>query len=173
MVMKRYSYKYDRNNRMILSGTHTTVSQARLRDIVREVAAQPAGWRSLVRYDPAERWYQLLERNDDHEVWLLSWLPGQYTGFHDHGSSAGAFTVAQGCLAERTARHGRPHRRRLELAAGAARSFGPGHIHDVRNSSAVPAVSVHAYSPPLTSMQRFDLVAGRLVTGAAEAGTQW
>lgn len=81
--------------------------------------------------------------------------------------------MAQGCLAERAVRRGRPRRRSLELAVGAARSFGPGHIHDVRNSSAAPAVSVHAYSPPLTSMQRFDLAAGRLVTGAAETGAQW
>jgi predicted metal-dependent enzyme (double-stranded beta helix superfamily) len=158
---------------MILTGTRPTLSQARLREIVREVAAERAGWQSLVRYDPAQRWYQLLQRDDGYELWLLSWLPGQYTGFHDHGRAAGAFTVAEGCLAERGARHGRPWRRSVEVTAGAARSFGPWYIHDVRNASAAPAVSVHAYSPPLTAMQRFDLVAGRLVAGAAETGAQW
>jgi predicted metal-dependent enzyme (double-stranded beta helix superfamily) len=173
MVIVDNSYKDDRNKRMMLTGTRSTLSQARLREIVREVAAQRPGWRSLVRYDPAQRWYQLLQQHDDHEIWLLSWLPGQSTGFHDHGWSAGAFTVAEGCLAERGARRGRPRRRSVAVTAGAARSFGPWYIHDVRNSSGAPAVSVHAYSPPLTGMQRFDLVAGQLVAGAAETGAQW
>lgn len=158
---------------MTLTGTRTTLSRDRLRDIVSELAAQPAGWRPLVRYDPARRWYQLLRQHEDHEIWLLSWLPGQGTGFHNHGWSAGAFAVAEGCLTERGARRGRPRRRGLELAAGTARSFGPRYIHDVRNSCAAPAVSVHAYSPPLTGMQRFDLVAGQLLAGAAETGAQW
>ncbi|HUZ56901.1 MAG TPA: hypothetical protein VMU94_30825 [Streptosporangiaceae bacterium] len=39
------------------------------------------------------------------------------------------------------------------------RSFGPDYIQDVRNVSAEPAVSIHAYSPPLTSMRRFDVAA--------------
>jgi rhodanese-related sulfurtransferase len=37
-----------------------------------------------------ERWY---ERSDTHEVWAISRMPGQGTGFHDHGGSAGAFAV--------------------------------------------------------------------------------
>jgi hypothetical protein len=32
---------------------------------------------------------------------------------------------------------------------------------------------VHAYSPPLTTMDRFDLSGGRLVRGAAEMAGQW
>ena len=44
--------------------------------------------------------YQRLTCDDDHEVWLLSWLPGQRTGFHDHGESVGAFTVARTMLFE-------------------------------------------------------------------------
>jgi hypothetical membrane protein len=35
-----------------------------------------------------------------HEVWVISWLPGQATGFHDHGGSAGAFAVVWGTLME-------------------------------------------------------------------------
>ncbi|HEY3734587.1 MAG TPA: hypothetical protein VGL63_11790 [Streptosporangiaceae bacterium] len=55
--------------------------------------AQPGSWRGLVRYDPARRWYHRLEITNEYEVWLLSWQPGQGTGFHDHGGSAGAFTA--------------------------------------------------------------------------------
>ena len=43
------------------------------------------------------------------------------------------------------------------------RAFGPHHVHDVRNSSAGSvAVSVHAYSPPLSAMTRYDLTPGGL-----------
>ncbi len=35
------------------------------------------------------------------QVWLLSWLPEQGTPLHDHGTSAGAFTVVRGTLTER------------------------------------------------------------------------
>jgi hypothetical protein len=35
-------------------------------------------------------------------------------------------------------------------------------VHDVRNLSTSPSVSVHAYSPPLTSMTYYDLSDGNL-----------
>src|SRR5439155_21943431 len=116
-----------------------------------------------VRVDPARRSFGWLELTTDLEVWLLSWLPGQGTGFHDHGAAAGAFTVAQVELTERTVPAGRVTAVSRVLAAGQARPFGPAHVHDVVNASAVPAVSVHAYSPPLTAMRRFELTAGGLV----------
>ncbi len=132
------------------------LSPARLAGIVRRVAAHPQTWREQVRFDSAQRWYARLERGDDHEVWLLTWLPGQETGFHDHGDSAGAFTVTSGWLTERAAPGGRPAESGRKLRSGAIRSFGPQFVHDVRNESAELAVSIHAYSPPLTSMRRFE-----------------
>jgi predicted metal-dependent enzyme (double-stranded beta helix superfamily) len=158
---------------MNLSGTRPAVSDARLRGLVLDLAASPQRWLHLVQYDPARRWYQRLLSEEDREIWLLSWLPGQHTGFHDHGRSAGAFTVVQGCLRERTARRGRPEPVGAVLPPGSVRSFGPRYVHDVANESAHPAISVHAYSPPLTAMYRFDVSAGRLVRAAAEMAGQW
>jgi len=149
------------------------VSPLELAQLVSVVASQPARWHPTVRFDPARRWFAQLELTTDLEVWLLSWLPGQGTGFHDHGAAVGAFTVAQGELTERTVPAGRAVATRRVLAAGQARPFGPAHVHDVVNTSAAPAVSVHAYSPPLTAMRRFELTAGGLVhtsTDSAEAG---
>jgi hypothetical protein len=51
------------------------------------------------------------------------------------------------------------------------RSFGPDYIHDVRNDSAQPAVSIHAYSPPLTTMRRFDVAVGGLLLATVEERT--
>jgi predicted metal-dependent enzyme (double-stranded beta helix superfamily) len=158
---------------MKLSDTRPAVSDACLRGLVLDLAASPQYWLHLVRYDPARRWYQRLLREEDREVWLLSWLPGQQTGFHDHGRSAGAFTVAQGLLRERTAPGGRPEATGATLAPGSVKSFGPRYVHDVRNESVAPALSVHAYSPPLATMDRFDVSGGRLVRAAAETAGQW
>lgn len=149
------------------------ISPARLGQLVTDIASQPGEWLGDVRYCAHRRWYRLLEQREDHEVWLLSWLPGQRTGFHDHGGSAGAFAVAYGRLTEWQAPGRRPQLRGRLLAAGDSRSFGSWYIHDVANTSLCPAVSVHAYSPPLTSMRRFEVTGGRLLALAPETAQQW
>ena len=148
------------------------LSQVRLRQLVQDVAARDHEWLSLVRYDLNRRWYQRLTCDDDHEVWLLSWLPGQRTGFHDHGESAGAFTVARGALRERTAPGRRPGPS-VPVPRGKVRSFGPWYVHDVINASVQRAVSVHAYSPPLTSMRRFEFGPAGLERISTETAERW
>ncbi len=145
-----------------------------LGQLAARIAGRPAEWGPLVRFSAGERWYHQLELAGDYEVWLLSWLPGQHTGFHDHGEAAGAFAVAHGGLAERTVPPGQCRARARLLAAGAVTAFGSHHVHDVVNNSAGPAVSVHAYSPPLTAMRRYELTAAGLVPVATkEAGRDW
>ena len=47
-------------------------------------------------------------------------------------------------------------------------------MHDVRNAAAgTVAVSVHAYSPPLSSMTGYNLTPGGLVPAAAEGADNW
>jgi predicted metal-dependent enzyme (double-stranded beta helix superfamily) len=133
------------------------------------IASDPDRWLGLVHYDTSRRWYHRLALDDELEIWLLSWLPGQHTGFHDHGAASGAFAVALGFLTERTAPGGRPESQGRTLARGAARSFGPRYVHDVANTSAAPAVSVHAYSPPLTAMRHYDLTESGLLQPSSAA----
>jgi hypothetical protein len=60
------------------------------------------------------------------------------------------------------------------IGAGGARAFGPRYIHDVRNAAASSvAVSVHAYSPPLPAMTRYELTPGGLVTLSTEGAAAW
>lgn len=146
----------------------TPVAPARLAEIVRAVAQRPETWRRLVRFQSDRRWYQRLVLAEQHEIWLLSWLPGQHTGFHDHGDSAGAFAVAHGELLERAAPGGRPERSGRVLSAGAVRSFGAAYVHDVRNDSALPTVSIHAYSPPLLTMRRYKAASDGVLRAAGE-----
>lgn len=129
-----------------------------LASLVNDVAARPQDWIERVRLRVGERWYERLERTADHEVWAISWLPGQGTGFHDHGGSAGAFAVAFGTLQEH-----RPGADPLNVTPGQVRAFGPHDVHDVRNASTTPAVSIHAYSPPLSIMNRYELADAGLI----------
>jgi len=70
--------------------------------IAARYAASPEQWPVAPRFNPVDRWYHRLAVADDHEVWLLTWLPGQGTDLHDHGGSAGAFLVSGGTLTEET-----------------------------------------------------------------------
>jgi hypothetical protein len=62
--------------------------------------------------------------------------------------------------------------RHRTVPAGGIRSFGSQHVHDVINIFGEPAVSVHAYSPPLTAMQRYDLTCSGLVRTATESAEE-
>lgn len=138
-----------------------------LADLARTLAEAPGSWVDRVRLNPEHRWYERYRQDDDHEIWLISWLPGQSTGFHDHGGSRGAFAVALGSLTEDDLIGSRT------LRAGEVRGFGPDHIHHVYNDSTAPAVSVHAYSPPLTVMNRYDRTPAGLIRLAPEEASQW
>ncbi len=147
-----------------------------LADVVRRMAANPADWLARVRLNPAGRWYERIHLDDSHEVWVISWLPGQATGFHDHGGSAGAFAVVWGTLMERRVAGAVMTGPLLAkpVGAGGLRSFGPRYIHDVRNAAAAAvAVSVHTYSPPMPQMTRYDLTPEGLVKLGTEGAAGW
>jgi predicted metal-dependent enzyme (double-stranded beta helix superfamily) len=124
-----------------------------------------AGHYPYVQYDSENRWHQRLYRDLRLDIWLISWMPTQGTELHDHGGSSGAFAVITGELSEavyqRTPANG--SLTEYQRSSGTAVGFGPRYVHDVRNLSDAPAVSVHAYSPPLSRMNFYDVDAsGRL-----------
>ena len=59
------------------------------------------------------------------------------------------------------------------VSRGEVRTFGPWYVHDVINASVQPAVSVHAYSPPLTSMRRFEFGPAGLERVTMETAVRW
>lgn len=131
---------------------------ADLREIVRLLASRPDAWMARVRMRADRRWYERLHCGPDYDVWVITWLPGQATGFHDHGASAGAFAVAFGSLEEH-----RPGEAVRVVGAGEELAFPADYAHDVRNSSSAPAISIHAYSPPLAEMTRYELDGAELL----------
>ncbi|HJU83125.1 MAG TPA: cysteine dioxygenase family protein, partial [Holophagaceae bacterium] len=103
--------------------------------------------------------------NSAWEILLLNWLPGQATAIHDHGDSWGATLVLMGELVERQFRwHGSgvPMELRDENPLGTRQVTVETQdtIHTVANRGAVPAVSLHLYSPPLTFLHAYDLENG-------------
>lgn len=126
--------------------------------IVADFASSSDAWIDRVRLRTDNRWYERLYQGPRHDIWVISWMPGQSTGFHDHGESAGAFIVATGALEEH-----RPGEQPIVILAGQTRAFESNYAHDVRNVSSGPAVSVHAYSPPLSEMNEYELDGGQLV----------
>ena len=134
-----------------------TKTPEELANIVARFASSD-GWLDRVRLRGERRWYERLHHGPDYDLWVLSWLPGQCTGFHDHGASAGAFVVTTGLLEEH-----RPGERPRVIVPGEPRAFGADYAHDVRNESLAPAISIHAYSPPLSEMNEYELEGGELV----------
>jgi len=124
-------------------------------DLTRRVAGEVRAGLHPVEVDPTQRWYRRLHGDGYLDVWLIGWATEQATELHDHAGSLGALTVVSGGLVEH---RWSPRARRLRsrpLPAGRSVSFAPGHVHDVTNRAVAPAVSVHAYSPPLTAMSYY------------------
>ena len=161
---------------------HAALGHTRLYQLAGQLADRTDLWRPHVRFAHESRWSVRVAVTSEYEAWLLTWLPGQSTGLHDHGGSAGAFAVLEGTVEESTLapayspRLTRPaalvHR---TLPAGRVRAFGADYVHDVTNTGRVPAVSLHVYAPALDTMRRFVLDDdGRPQVVAREvAGSDW
>jgi uncharacterized cupin superfamily protein len=141
--------------------------QRRLRIDPREVASRLAPavhWPGAL--DTESRSWRLMARTDDFDAWLIAWPKGGKVELHDHGSSTGAVSVISGALVEAVPWRddtGRLSLVRHELQAGATLGFGAGHVHDVTNESDQHALSLHVYSPALTTMTFYELAEDQLV----------
>jgi hypothetical protein len=155
----------------------SVIVDARITDhlaIAASYATRPDDWPVVPRFNIRRRWYYRLAEAPDHEVWLLTWLPGQDTELHDHGGSAGAMLVVSGVLTEETPAPGGLGLRQRMLPAGAGHRFGPHHIHRVANHGDQPVVSLHVYGPALRTMTRYRIGADGLeAVGVERAGAQW
>jgi hypothetical protein len=121
---------------------------AELEAVARGIAGRPDIWEPLVRADVAQRRYELVYEDERMDAWVLSWMPGQGTGFHDHFISSVGLCVARGQVREDQMRYGMPAIER-ELSPGDSRQGNPAYIHRVQHWSGEPAVTIHVYSPRL------------------------
>jgi Cysteine dioxygenase type I len=106
------------------------------------------------------RWIRLLDTRS-YDAWLIGWPPGTGLDLHDHGESSAALCVVEGSLDEHHLSPLPPGGvMTRQLGAGDALAFGSAHVHAMHNSSDVEALSVHVYSPPLSTMTFFEQGAG-------------
>ena len=174
----------------LLSPSDATTRRTGAAGLVAALSAAAPRWLDLVEYRDGSRWTHLLPADDaaavldpdlhgdlaGAQVWLLSWLPDQGTPLHDHGTSAGAFSVVRGTLTERVVSAGRSgvHESTDELSIGRVRHFGPHYVHQVTNTGPEAAVSVHVYTPRLAWMNTYRIDGPALVrTGTERAGVDW
>jgi quercetin dioxygenase-like cupin family protein len=126
---------------------------------VQGLASRPEQWAHLIEHDRAARTYSELVRNDDVAAWLICWMDEQDTGFHDHDTSAGAVAVVSGSVREDRLVLGAAPSTRV-VHAGDAFSFQASDIHRVQHAGSEPAVTLHAYSPPLWRMGTYEIQPG-------------
>lgn len=131
---------------------HRDLNRDELCELVRAYAAREHIWRPHVLHDPDRRIFTRLWHDDHVTAWLICWMDGQDTGLHDHGESSGAVAVLDGAVREERLRPGHVSLSRT-LRAGQTFDFDPKVIHRVSHpGDGVPAVTLHAYSPPLREM---------------------
>jgi predicted metal-dependent enzyme (double-stranded beta helix superfamily) len=121
--------------------------------------------------ETSRRSWRLVARTPDFDAWLISWPCGGKVELHDHGSATGAVSVISGSLVESVPWRddtGRLALVRHEVPAGVTLGFGAGHIHDVTNEADGPALSLHVYSPALSTMTFYDVIGDRLSVRSVE-----
>jgi mannose-6-phosphate isomerase-like protein (cupin superfamily) len=112
------------------------------------LADSPERWAHLIRHSDDARVYAQIWDDDEVNAWVICWSEDQDTGFHDHDDSAAGIAVVSGRVREdRLTLVGEPRSR--ELGAGSTFTVAPVAIHRVLYAGDQPAVTIHAYSPPL------------------------
>ncbi|HEX2701234.1 MAG TPA: cysteine dioxygenase family protein [Acidimicrobiales bacterium] len=129
----------------------------------RELAALARRLGSAVRGDEVtiergeDRGFVRLLETPTHEAWLIAWARTSGLDLHDHGGSAGAIHVVRGRLHEEYTDLDRPHHlRSRRLGPGRSVPVPASRAHEVTNPGTELALSVHVYSPPITTMTFYD-----------------
>ena len=99
--------------------------------------------------EPSERSYRPIWADEHVNAWMIRWCDDADTGFHDHDASGAGIVVLEGIVVEeRLVLGGLPIARRF--GAGESFHMAASAIHRIRHGGGSPALTVHAYSPPLT-----------------------
>ena len=125
-----------------------SLSTRELREFVETLAGTPELWRDRVRHSADGRVYEQIWDDELVNAWVICWSEDQDTGFHDHDESTAAIAVISGQVREDRLRLGSPPTSQV-IRAGSSFTVPPEAIHRVLHSGNRPAVTVHAYSPPL------------------------
>jgi len=122
-----------------------------------EGVASRRRWEAQVRADTGERWRHLLYRGAELEVWLLGWGSRSVLELHDHGGASGAYAVVEGAVVETwTNRASSDMLRWRKSTPGTVRTMGPDVIHEMHGAASGQSLTLHCYSPPLSTMTFYE-----------------
>ncbi|HLY50223.1 MAG TPA: cysteine dioxygenase family protein [Solirubrobacteraceae bacterium] len=124
------------------------LSPDELADFALELANARERWQHLVRHTHDVRVYEQIWDDADVNAWVICWSQDQDTGYHDHDDSAAAIAVISGQVREDRLRLDRPPISRV-MGPGSTFVVPASAIHRVLHTGRRPAVTIHAYSPPL------------------------
>ena len=144
-----------------------SLSPTELERFLAELLGTPELWQHLVRHDRDIRVYEQLWDDEQVNAWLICWSEDQDTGFHDHDESAAAIRVIEGEVREQRLRLAAPPDARV-IGPGTTFFVPPTAIHRVLHEGTVPAITIHAYSPPLRRTGAYTLGAGGELERAAQ-----
>jgi len=129
--------------------TDGRLDPAVLADIATGLAAARHQWGPAAEQVPVR-----LLATPTYEAWAVPTHPGAELDLHDHGESAAVLVVLDGELHERSVVDGAF----VDdvLVPGRLRWVPPGVVHAVANRGDAPVTTVQVFSPPLSSLTRFD-----------------
>lgn len=135
-------------------------------------AREHSDWRRFVNFDPGLYTRNLVARNEQFEILVLCWSPGQESPIHDHAGQHCFMAVLQGQVEElQYAFPVAPGEGRLRPIA--RRTFAPGEVayihdrialHKVRPHGGQHAVSLHLYARPIDVCQVYDEETGAVLS---------
>jgi len=125
-----------------------------LAELSSTIAEREELWRPLVVVDPERRRYRLMFEDERVDVWVIMWMPGQATGYHDHAVSGVGVAGAEGMAVEKqmVLPSGSWD---VEIRPGVTREGPAGYIHAVCHGEGTPAITIHSYSPPLMEVGQY------------------
>jgi predicted metal-dependent enzyme (double-stranded beta helix superfamily) len=142
-----------------------------MRELALAISERPELWQDHLHHDPEQRTYTRILHNDNVEAYVICWLDGHDTGFHDHDVSSGALAVVQGQVYEDRLTIGGAPLTKL-MAGGQSVIFDAAAIHRVRHAGAGPAVTIHVYSPPIRQMGQYEFEEGGTLKRFARASDE-
>ncbi|WP_254173856.1 cysteine dioxygenase [Planktothrix pseudagardhii] len=124
----------------------------KLKDLVTRLDLPKECWEAFVLFLPDRYGWQTLVRNDDFEIVVICWAPGQTSGVHPHKNAALNVTkVLQGSITQQ--RYIPDEQRQLILwkeetvNAGDVTWTERYEFHQLVNQSSENCVTLHVYSP--------------------------
>jgi cysteine dioxygenase len=149
-----------------LDGLDERASIERLRELLSQSNATIDDVREFVRFEPGHYQRNLVAHSDWYEILVICWRSGQRSPIHNHAQSTCGLKVLSGVCSETVFDHAPCG----QVVALYSRDLQEGHVcasqdtdtHQVSNLQAAgrDLVTMHIYSPPLRSMEKFSITGG-------------